>query len=566
MIPVALACLLLVQPPTTARTLDVRVDPASTTGGLVVSVDPIASRVGAEVLAEGGNAVDAAVATALALAVTHPEAGNVGGGGFMLVKPMGEDAYCIDYRETAPALATADMFLDEQGRVDPAKVRIGWLVVGTPGTPHGLWTAHRKAGSLPWNRLVEPAARLAAEGFVVDEYLSRGLAGERADFERFGEAARVFYGADGVPPKAGATLVQPDLADVLRRLRDDGVDGFYRGRTAELLEDAMKKNGGLVRAGDLAGYAAVVRPALTGSYRGVLVHGCPPPASGGVAVIEMLNILGGYDLSQHAADDPRRLHLVVEAMRRAFLDRARHLGDPDFIDMPVERLLSPDYAATLRESIGPRAGDSAALGADILSRPESVSTTHFSVIDAAGTMVANTYTLEYSYGAKVVAPGLGFLLNNEMHDFNVQPGVTTASGQVGTPANLIAPGKRMLSSQTPTLLTLDGHPYMVLGSPGGRTIINTVLQVIGNVVDHGMTVAEAVAAPRLHHQWMPDVVQAERAMPKAAVDGLRGLGHEVVRTGAIGDCHAIWIDPKTGLRHAGVDRRRRGGAAGVDRR
>lgn len=538
-------------------------DPEAVRNGLVVSVDPIASKIGAEILQRGGNAVDAAVATGFALAVTHPEAGNIGGGGFMVVRlAKDNDCFAVDYRETAPKLATPTMFLDEKGNIDPKKVEIGWMVVGVPGSPHGLWTAHQKAGKLPWKDLVQPAVALARDGFVVDEYLSKGLRSQQKDFLRFKEAARVYYGAEGTPPEAGSTLKLPELAHTLELIAEHGPKGFYEGQTAEKIDAAMRQFGGLVRKEDLAEYRAVVRKPVRGTYRGYEIVSMCPPSSGGVTLINMLNILEGYDLRESGHNHPLTLHRMAEAMKRAYYDRAKYLGDPDFVEMPIDQLLSKQHGEKWRAGIGERATPSTQLGSDILSLRESDSTTHFSVIDREGNMVSNTTTLEGSYGAKVIAPGTGFLLNNEMHDFNVKPGLTDETGKIGTKPNLIAPGKRMLSSMTPTLVLKDSKPFLVVGSPGGRTIINTVLQVILNVVDHKMPVQAAVDAGRVHHQWLPDVLRLEKRVDGAVVEPLRMQGHNVEHTGIQGDCHAICIDPKTGYYIPGIDRRRRGGAYG----
>lgn len=547
-----------------SRAADIRLieDPVSVRGGLVVCVDPIAARIGAAILADGGNAIDAAVAASFALAVTFPEAGNIGGGGFLVAwMQRADDCFTVDYRETAPALARPDMFLDGKGHVDKSKSEIGWLVVGVPGSPMGLWTAHRRAGRLDWRRLVAPAVQLAFDGFVVDAALAKDLTAQRHAFARMGEPARVYF-ANGAPPAAGERLKLPQLAASLTRIMKSGPDGFYRGETANLIDRAMRQNGGLVRCEDLAAYRAVVRAPVRGGYRGHEIVSIGPPSGGGVALIEMLNILEGLPLRELGDRSPVSAHYLVEAMKRAYYDRAKFLGDPDFVSLPVTRLLSKRHAASWRSTIGVDATVSASFGNDILT-PENDATTHLSVIDGDGNAVAVTTTLEGSFGAKVIAPGTGFLLNNEMHDFNVWPGHTTTRGDVGTAANLIAPGKRMLSSQTPTLVLKDRKPLLVLGSPGGRTITNTVLQVIVNVIDHRMPIQQAVNAPRLHHQWQPDEVRIEPGFAVEIADGLRQRRH-VIRTAKEkqGDCHAIYIDPMTGLRTPGVDRRRRGAAVG----
>ena len=540
-----------------------RQDPTEARHGLVVSVDRLASRAGAQILHQGGNAVDAAVTTALVLAVTHPAAGNLGGGGFMVARlaKTGE-CFAVDYRETAPRLATPEMFLDDRGQIDPQKVQIGWLVVGVPGSPMGLWTAHQKAGRLPWRQLVAPAMLLAEEGFVVDEVLSRSLRGQEKTFVRMGEPARVYLDKQGKAPVPGSLLKLPELGETLRRIMELGPEGFYTGPVAERIERAMRQNGGLVRREDLAKYRAVIRQPVRGSYRGYEILSICPPSSGGTVLIGMLNILEGFDLATANPQAPHRLHLLAEAMKRAFYDRAKYLGDPDFNKLPMQLLLSKAHADRWRQGIGEQATPAAEIGADILTVPESEQTTHFSVVDVEGNMVSNTTTLEGSYGAKVIAPGTGFLLNNEMHDFNVKPGLTDTEGHIGTKPNLVVPGKRMLSSQTPTLVLKDNRPFMIVGSPGGRTIINTVLQVILNVIDHGMDIQAAVDAGRVHHQWQPDVLSLEKRIPEEAAEALRAKGHRVSRRSQQGDCHAILIDPQTGLYHPGVDRRIRGCAVG----
>lgn len=540
------------------------INPSNVRGGLVVSVDPEASRIGASILARGGNAVDAAVATAFALAVTFPEAGNIGGGGFMLVR-LAKTGECfgVDYRETAPKRATPDMFLDADGNIDERKVNIGWLVVGVPGTPRGLWTAHQEWGRLPWRDLVSPAVQLAQEGFQVNPATAAGLKSQEKIFRAMGEPGRVYLDAAGHAPTAGSVLKLPELATSLRRIMEHGANGFYEGPTADLLDAAMEANGGLVSKEDLRDYRAVLRPPVRGSYRGHEILSMSPPSSGGVVLLEMLGMLEGFDLGGAAPGHPRTLHLLAEAMKRAYYDRAKYLADPDFVSLPLAKLLSTEHAARWRASMGERATPSHAFGADILTGTENAETTHFSVVDAEGNLVANTYTLEGNFGAKVIAPGTGFLLNNEMHDFNVKPGTTNASGLIGTPPNCIAPGKRMLSSQTPTLVLKDGEPFLVLGSPGGRTIINTVLQVILNVIDHEMDIQAAIDAPRIHHAWQPDLVAVEPSIPEETRDALERMGHTVKVGGKQGDCHAILIDPATGERRPGIDRRRLGGAVGV---
>ncbi|HVU86338.1 MAG TPA: gamma-glutamyltransferase [Pirellulales bacterium] len=507
--------------------------------GMVVSVSPEASDAGLAILRRGGNAVDAAVATALALAVTYPGAGNIGGGGFMLVWPGdGQEPACVDYRETAPAAATADMF---------AKNRAPYshMAVGVPGTPRGLALAHKRWGKLPWRALVAPGVTLAQQGFAVDAALAEDLNNISKKPTTSAEFRRVF-----APPRqgtwqAGDRLVQPELARTLQRLADDGPDAFYRGNIADSIVAEMRAGGGLITADDLARYEAKLRTPIHGTYRGFDVFGPPPPSSGGTCLVEMLNVLENFDLGQEGRFSARTAHLMIEAMRRAYCDRAQFLGDPDFVEVP-SHLTTKDYAHKLAAEIDlSRATPSLQLARDRLVTIEGESTTHFSVVDADRMAVANTYTLQENFGARIVVRGAGFLLNNEMTDFNPRPGYTDRNGAIGTSANVIAPGKRMLSSQSPTIVARDGRLQLVTGSPGGRTIPNTVLCVLVNVLDFGNDVAQAVDAPRMHHQWMPDRVTMELGNePEQAplVRELRALGHDVWgKKREQGDAHTIRV-------------------------
>ncbi len=526
--------------------------------GMVVCASPPAAEVGVSVLKAGGNAVDAAVATALAMAVTYPIAGNIGGGGFMVVHPPHGKPAVIEYRETAPAAATADMFVKGVDRFGPK-------VVGVPGTVRGLELAHKKFGKLPWKQVVEPAVKLAADGFPLEPWSARSLNAVVAGSPNHAELRRVF-GKDGGAGEwaAGDKLVQPDLARTLRLIADGGADAFYTGPIAELFEAEMKAGGGLITRADLAAYKAVEREPVHGTFRGYDVYAPPPPSAGGIGLVEMLNTLEAFDLKKHGRWSAETLHLTAEAMRRAFCDRARYLGDPAFTAIPPH-LTTKEYARKLAASIDPdHATPSADLARDIpLTDGEGNTTTHLSVIDKDGLAVANTYTLENSYGCRVVVRGGGFLLNNEMTDFNLRPGVTTRRGAVGTPPNRIAPGKRMLSSQTPTIVARNGRVYLIAGSPGSRTIPNTVLCVLLNVLEFGMDVQSAVDAPRMHHQWFPDELRMERigAHPEA-VERLREMGHRVVGQRSQGDAHTILVDPATGVYRGAADRRIMGKAAG----
>jgi gamma-glutamyltranspeptidase/glutathione hydrolase len=517
--------------------------------GMVVTVSPPAAEVGLDILKRGGNAVDAAVATEFALAVTYPAAGNLGGGGFMVVFPgHGAEPVVVEYRETAPAAASKTMF-------DKDDSWYGHKPIGVPGTVRGMALAHKRFGKLPWKDVVAPALKLAEEGFAIDASLAGQLNGVVGSSPEFPELRRV-YGKEGKSDwNAGDRLVQKDLAKTLRRISEDGADGFYKGAVADLIAAEMKAGGGLITKKDLEDYKANERKPVHGTYRGYDVYAPPPPSSGGTCLVEMLNILENFDLRKQGRFSPDTLHLMIESMRRAYLDRARHLGDPAFTKVPA-KLTAKDYARTLAKTIDPKkATRSEDLAKDIPLAREGDSTTHFSVIDRDGMAVANTTTLERSFGSRVVVRGAGFLLNDEMIDFNWRPGVTDRNGGIGTDANLIAPGKRMLSSQTPTIVAKDGKVFLVTGSPGSRTIINTVLCVVVNVVDFDMDARAAVDAPRLHHQWFPDEARFEGAGDYPdAVAKLKAMGHKVIGIRQ-GDAHTIRVDPKTGAYQGAEDRR-----------
>jgi gamma-glutamyltranspeptidase/glutathione hydrolase len=525
--------------------------------GMVVSVSRPASEVGRDVLRRGGNAVDAAVATAFALAVAWPEAGNLGGGGFMLIYPGGKgEPVVIDYRETAPAAATRDLF------AGPGKPS-AYTMAGVPGTVRALALAHARAGRLPWKDLVTPAIALAADGVTVDIGLARSLNRGLVRAHDFVEFRRVLGKPDG-EWKAGDRLVQPDLARTLRLIADGGADAFYKGAVADQIVAEMKRGDGLITADDLAKYQAKERKPIHGTYRGYDVYGPPPPSSGGICLIEMLNTLENFDLRKQGRWSPDTLHVMIESMRRAYCDRARYLGDADFVTIP-DHLTNKKYAKTLADSIVPdKATPSEDLAKDITITDESEHTTHFSVIDGDGLAVSNTYTLEDSFGGKLVVHGAGFLLNNEMGDFNPRPGKTTRTGQIGTPPNQVGPGKRMLSSMCPTVVARDGRAVLVTGSPGSRTIINTVLCVVLNTIDFDMSPRAAVDAPRMHHQWLPDRISVEPAQRDgyvAALEVLQARGHKLSdRRDKQGDAHSIGVGPDG---YVGVaDQRLSGWAAG----
>lgn len=536
--------------------------PTYAKNGMVSSASRLASEVGVETLRNGGNAVDAAVATAFALAVTWPSAGNIGGGGFLVYHGSDGHATAFDFREKAPLAATEQMYLGVDGRVVNNSNHFGPLAVGVPGTVAGLWKAHQELGSLPWADLVAPAVALAREGIPITYTLQRSFAGNQRRFQQYPSSAAVFAKADGSLYEMDDTWVQPDLAATLELIRDNGRDGFYAGENARRLAQFMADIGGLITEEDLAGYEAVEREPIRGNYRGHEIVSMPPPSSGGVVLVEMLNILEGYDLAAMGHNSAEYLHVLTETMRRAYADRAEHLGDPDFNEgMPLERLTSKEYAEELRNTIDlERASNS---DPELFAQAyESEETTHFSVVDRDGNMVSLTYTLEFGYGSAIVVEGGGYLLNNEMGDFNAVPGVTDANGLIGTPPNLIRPGKRPLSSMTPTIVAFDGQPLFAVGSPGGKTIINTVLQLVLNIVDHDYNIAESVEAPRIHHQWLPDVTSAEpNALSADTMRLYEAMGHSLMSRGSQGAAMGVYHDREAGLFLGASDSRRGDGAA-----
>ena len=561
----AAALLCLAPAAATAQSLP---PPVAARHGLVACDHHLASEVGARVLREGGNAVDAAVATAFALAVVLPSAGNLGGGGFLLYHDAQARATSYDFREAAPARAHERLFLDERGAVRDTSNHRGPLSVGVPGTVAGLWLAHQRHGTRPWAELVQPAIDLAAGGFPFSQGMRDWCDWLATTTDPLHAATRAAFLKDGVRAlRPGDLLRQPDLAATLTRIRDEGRAGFYEGETARLLAGFMRDNGGLIDEADLAAYRAVEREPIHGRYRGCDIVGMGLPSSGGIAVVEMLNMLEGDDLAALGHNTAPYLHLLTEVMRRAYADRARWLGDPAHVpSAAVDSLLSRARARRLRATIDPLAAspsDSAAFATAWLPA-ESEQTTHLSVVDASGGAVALTYTLEESYGSTLVAPGTGFLLNNEMGDFNAVPGLTDRRGNVGTEANLVRPGARMLSSMAPVIVARGGAPVLVVGSPGGRTIINSVLQVVLNVIDFDLDIRQAVEAPRCHHQWLPDVTQFEaHGFPPEVRRDYAALGHAVKRRAPQGIVMGITIDRETGWRYGAADSRSfDGGVAG----
>jgi gamma-glutamyltranspeptidase/glutathione hydrolase len=538
--------------------------------GMVVAQDQRAARIGIEILDRGGNAVDAAVATGFALAVTYPRAGNLGGGGFMVIhlaknRNLGNRDIAIDYRETAPAAASKTMFLDAAGNPDPAKSRDSGLAVGVPGTVAGLALAHEKYGSGKFSLadLIAPAIFLAQKGFPVEDDLADSLPRAAKRLARWPASAAIFLDG-GEPLQEGDRLIQFDLADTLQAIADGGARAFYTGRIAEKIAAAVRQAGGVMTKEDVAAYKAIVRPVVRGSYRGYDIISMPPPSSGGVALIAMLNILEGYDLAK-LGRGVESFHDMIEAMKRAYADRAAFMGDPDAVKMPIARLISKKYAATLRAQIGERATPAADIHAGKPRQAEGRNTTHFSIIDRDGNAVANTYTLNFSYGLGLVADGTGVLLNNELDDFTAKPGAANAYALVGFDANLPGPGKRPLSSMTPTIVLKDGKPFLITGSPGGSRIITAVLQVIMNVIDFHMNIADAVSAPRLHNQWLPDETYAEPGFDPAVLDALRARGHRIVATAPHTSANSIQVSPKGEFSPqdyvGAADRRTRGSTA-----
>jgi gamma-glutamyltranspeptidase/glutathione hydrolase len=522
---------------------------------MVSSQQWIASEVGARVLEQGGNAVDAAIATGFALAVTHPTAGNIGGGGFMVIRFPNGQTTSLDFREKAPLAAHPEMWLDGSGAYSSEVHHQSHRAVGVPGTVAGFDKAHRLYGRSEWSALVGPAVTLAAEGFELSESLAgsleRFVQGRGADYE----ATVAAMSREGTPYRAGETWKQPDLARTLERIERHRRDGFYGGETARLIAAEMRRGGGLITEEDLDLYQAKERTPIHGTYRGYDVISMAPPSSGGIAMVTMLNILEGFDLRSMGHNSAAYVHHVAEAMRRGFRDRAEYVADADFADVPIHRLTSKEHAVGLRASIDPERA-SRSHPSDVAMPPESPETTHYSVVDADGMAVSVTYTLESGYGSAIVVPGGGFLLNNEMGDFNAGPGLTNASGLIGTEPNLARPEQRMLSSMTPSILARDGELVAVIGTPGGRTIINTVLQLVLNLVDFEMSIEDAVAASRIHHQWLPDRIRIESdGVSTDVVKELEAMGHVVQVGGQQGSANSIGIDASSGQRIGASDPR-----------
>jgi gamma-glutamyltranspeptidase/glutathione hydrolase len=532
--------------------------------GMVVAQEKLAAQVGADILRKGGNAVDAAVATGFALAVTYPRAGNIGGGGFMVIHSAerNEDI-AIDYRETAPAATTRDIFLGADGKPDGDKSRNSALGIGVPGSVAGLALALEKYGSGKFTlaQILKPSIELAQNGFVVADDMADTLSDMYRRMSRWPNSAKTFSRDDGTPLRDGDRLVQADLAATLSAIADQGPKGFYEGPVAERLAKAVGDAGGIMTADDLKSYQAVIRTPVRGSYRGYDIVSMPLPSSGGTVLLETLNILEGFPMSDMKQGSTPSLHVMIEAMKRAYADRARYLGDPAFVNAPVNVLITKEYAARQRTSIDPDRATPAADALVVSPVREGANTTHYSVVDSRGNAVSNTYTLNFPYGVGLVAEGTGVLLNNELDDFTAAPGAANAFGLVGFEANLPGPGKRPLSSMSPTIVLKDGKPVLVTGTPGGSRIISAVLQIVVNVLDYRMDVAAAVAAPRVHHQWMPDDVRVERGFPEETLDALRAKGHRVVEPLGQTSANSIAVTPN-GLLGAPDPRTRGAEAAG----
>lgn len=534
--------------------------PVAASGNMVVGPERLASEAGLIMLNQGGNAIDAAVATGFALAVTLPRAGNIGGGGFMLVHLAAENRNVfIDYREMAPAAATRDMFLTPEGEVDKRLAYFSHKASGVPGTVAGLIHALEQYGTLPLETVIQPAIDLAANGFVMDITLHQNLSARAARLAQDPETKRIFLREGGEAPAIGSLFKQPDLAGTLQRIADKGLEGFYAGKTAELIARDMAANDGLITQEDLASYVAVERTPVTGQFRGYDIVSAPPPSSGGIHVIQMLNILEPYPLETWGHNSAQYLHHVIEAMKLAYADRSEHLGDPDRMEAPIDFLLAKDYATTRRGIINSaQATASAKIAAGVMPAPESPDTTHYSVADSAGNVVSNTYTLNFSFGSHITIPGTGILMNNEMDDFAARPGFPNAYGLVQGEKNSVAPGRRPLSSMTPTLIFRDGEPWLATGSPGGSLIITAVMQTVLNAMTFDMNIAEAAAAPRVHHQWMPDRVLIEPGISRDTLDILEGMGHNIETTRrTLGRTNSIQLDGP--WRYGYSDLRRPGG-------
>jgi gamma-glutamyltranspeptidase/glutathione hydrolase len=533
-----------------------RMSPVQGREGMVVTSHFLATVAALEVLKKGGNAIDAAVAAAFSLAVTQPRSGNIGGGGFMLISfEQKDEVVAIDYREKAPSQATADMFLNTEGEADSERSRYSHLAAGVPGTVAGLALALEKYGTISLKEALASAIHLAEKGFVVTPRFSDGLKEKEAMLKKWDSSGKIFYKPDGSFYEPGERFIQKDLAATLRRISEQGAKEFYEGKTAELLVAEMAKHDGLITMEDMKNYSPTIREPVKGTYRGYDIYSMSPPSSGGVHVVQILNMLEGYPIAEYGHNSAQTIHLMAEAMKLAYADRSFYLGDVDFIKVPLKGLISKEYAATRRKTINPeQAVPSQTITPGKPQPYESNETTHFSIVDSFGNAVSNTYTINFSYGSGIVAEGTGFLLNNEMDDFSAKPGVPNAYGLIGGEANKIEPNKRMLSSMSPTIVKNQGRNFLVTGSPGGSRIITTTIQVIMNVIDHGLNIQSAVAAPRIHHQWLPDELRIEEGISIDTIKILQEKGHKVEQQEAMGAIQSIMI--KDGMMYGGADPRR----------
>ncbi|EIN0718594.1 TPA: gamma-glutamyltransferase [Escherichia coli] len=514
--------------------------------GMVASVDATATQVGVDILKEGGNAVDAAVAVGYALAVTHPQAGNLGGGGFMLIRSKNGNTTAIDFREMAPAKATRDMFLDDQGNPDSKKSLTSHLASGTPGTVAGFSLALDKYGTMPLNKVVQPAFKLARDGFIVNDALADDLKTYGSEVLPNHENSKAIFWKEGEPLKKGDTLalVQANLAKSLEMIAENGPDEFYKGTIAEQIAQEMQKNGGLITKEDLAAYKAVERTPISGDYRGYQVYSMPPPSSGGIHIVQILNILENFDMKKYGFGSADAMQIMAEAEKYAYADRSEYLGDPDFVKVPWQALTNKAYAKSIADQIDiNKAKPSSEIRPGKLAPYESNQTTHYSVVDKDGNAVAVTYTLNTTFGTGIVAGESGILLNNQMDDFSAKPGVPNVYGLVGGDANAVGPNKRPLSSMSPTIVVKDGKTWLVTGSPGGSRIITTVLQMVVNSIDYGLNVAEATNAPRFHHQWLPDELRVEKGFSPDTLKLLEAKGQKVALKEAMGSTQSIMVGP-----------------------
>ncbi|PSF04580.1 gamma-glutamyltransferase [Marinobacter fuscus] len=534
-----------------------RFHPAPGTQGMVSTSHTLATEVALKVLEDGGNAIDAAVTAGFALAVTQPRSGNIGGGGFLLYSPGdGKAPEAIDYRETAPAAATETMFQDSDGNAVSERSRFSHLAAGVPGTVAGLALALERHGTISLPQALAPAIRLAKDGFVVPHRFTEGLTQAKDRLQRWPASRATFYKKDGSAPQPGEVFRQPELATTLQRISDQGVKGFYEGETARLIVEEMKRGEGLITLEDLKNYQPAIRQPVKGTYRGHEIFSMSPPSSGGIHIVQILNILEAYPIRDWGHNSAKTIHHMAEAMKLAYADRSKYLGDTDFVEVPLAGLTSKGYAEALRKGIN---ADKARPATEIApGQPtpwESPETTHFSVVDRWGNAVSNTYTINFSYGSGITVAGAGFLLNNEMDDFSAKPGVPNAYGLIGGDANKVEPGKRMLSSMSPTIVRKDGKNFLVTGSPGGSRIITTTLQVLMNVIDHNMNIQTAVSVPRIHHQWLPDAIRVEQGISPDTLELLEAKGHTIETKSAMGAIQSILIDAD-GTLYGGADPRR----------